>query len=41
MQGSSRDTDIIWNRLTDTVGEGRKERVGCMEVVMWKLHYYV
>ena len=35
MQGSNGDTDIQ-NRLTD-LGGGRKERVGCMERVTWKL----
>ena len=35
MQDSDGDTDIE-NRLTDTVGGRRKERVGCMERVAWK-----
>ena len=34
-QGNNGDTDIE-KRLMDTGGEGRKEKVGCMERVTWK-----
>ena len=38
--GSSGDTDME-NRLTDA-GEGRKERVGCMQRVTWAhVHYHM
>ena len=35
MGDSKRDTDIK-NRLMDTAGMGRKERVGCMERITWR-----